>query len=66
MDRGNPLRAIFRPEENPVTRSDASLGQQCGKAPRQPGYLSIAGCTPPDALMANYRNLSVVASKVVE
>ena len=62
----NPLRAVFPPQKNPVAGHNAPPDQQRGKAPRQPRNFSVAGSAPPDALMAHYRDLAVIAAKVVK
>jgi hypothetical protein len=66
MESGNPLRAVFSPEQNPVARADAALGQQGGKTPREARNFAVTGGAPPVAPEADDRNLAVETPKVVE
>ena len=63
---GDPLGAVFSPQQNPVAQADLALSQKCGKAPRQQRQLSVGGRAPPVALKVNDRDLAVVAAEIVE
>jgi hypothetical protein len=66
VEGGDPLGAVFRPEEDAVAGADAALGEERGETAGETGDFSVSGCAPAVALVTNHCDLATIAAKVVE
>lgn len=66
MEGGDPLGAVFSPDEYTVTVPDAALCKECGKAACKTSQFAVGCYSASVPLVANNCYLAVVAAEVVK
>ena len=65
VERGNPFGAVLGPQDHAVAGADVFLFQQRCETAGEMRDVAVSGNAAPVALVANHRDLAIVAAKVL-